>query len=76
MPRRGELRPIDPANLAARPEIARSLTEARVAAGVTQRELAARVGIHPMYLSQIETGESKPSAAMAAKIVDALTWTE
>lgn len=34
---------------------------ARLKAGIRQYELAARLGIHPSHLSEIETGRRKPS---------------
>lgn len=40
--------------------------------GLTQKQLAEAVGIHPMYLSQIETGRRTGSARTLAAIAAAL----
>lgn len=46
----------------------RNLTTARLAAGMTQRQLASRVGIALAMLSRIENGNSDPGL----RLVDAL----
>jgi transcriptional regulator with XRE-family HTH domain len=48
--------------------LGRNLTAARVAAGMTQRQLASRVGIALAMLSRIENGHSDPGL----RLVDAL----
>ena len=40
--------------------------------GMTQGELAAAAGIHPVYLSQIETGKRSGSTKTLAAIAEAL----
>ena len=40
--------------------------------GMTQGELAAAAGVHPVYLSQIETGKRTGSAKTLAAIAEAL----
>ncbi len=44
----------------------------RVHRGMTQGALAAAAGIHPVYLSQIETGKRTGSARTLAAIAEAL----
>ncbi len=48
--------------------LGRNLTAARVAAGLTQQQLASRVGIALSMLSQIESGRSDPDL----RLVDTL----
>ena len=52
----------------ARTTIARSIIRDRVAAGLTQRELARRAGIRVETLCRIETGRHSPSVATIEKI--------
>ena len=53
-------------------EVGRRLREARARGGLSQRELATRVGLSPSAVSQIETGASQPSVrtlwALAAEL--------
>lgn len=46
--------------------------ERRVAAGLTQEELAERGGLHWTYVSQIETGKRNPSFNVLRRIGKAL----
>lgn len=48
------------------------IAEKRRARGMTQQELAERVGIESVTLSRMETGVSLPSIARLADIADAL----
>lgn len=41
----------------------RAITERRERLGMAQKELAARIGVHPSYLSRIEGGTEKPGMA-------------
>lgn len=45
---------------------------ARLKVGIKQFELAARLGIGPSQLSQIETGRQKPSPELAKQIEEIL----
>ena len=40
--------------------------------GLTQKQLAQKVGIHPVYVSQIETGKRTGSAKTLARIAEVL----
>lgn len=40
--------------------------------GLTQEELAAKVGVHPTYIGKIESGKSNPSAVLLFKLSRAL----
>jgi transcriptional regulator with XRE-family HTH domain len=48
------------------------LREERKRQGISQRELAARLGLSPSLISQIETGRSKPSVSTLYAIVTEL----
>ena len=61
-----------PAVAYARASIARGIIRDRVAAGLSQKELARRAGIRVETLCRIETGKHTPSAATIAKIDGAL----
>jgi DNA-binding XRE family transcriptional regulator len=56
----------------ARASIARDLIKDRVAAGLSQRELAKRAGVRVETLCRIETGRHTPSVATITKIDNAL----
>jgi transcriptional regulator with XRE-family HTH domain len=60
----GEPEPLD--------EIGDRLREERVRAGISQRELARRLGLSPSLISQLESGQSKPSVATLYAIVTEL----
>ncbi|MGH2663563.1 MAG: helix-turn-helix domain-containing protein [Actinomycetota bacterium] len=53
-------------------DIAERLRDERVRQGVSQRELAKRVGLSASLISQIETGRSKPSVSTLYAIVTEL----
>ena len=68
----GEERPLSPDEMAgfyARPGFLRGL---RLAAGLTQAELAARAGIAQSFLSEIESGRRSASAEKVRRIARAL----
>jgi transcriptional regulator with XRE-family HTH domain len=48
------------------------LAEERVRAGISQRELARRLGLSPSMISQLESGHSKPSVGTLYAIVTEL----
>lgn len=50
--------------------LAMRLRLARVARGLKQYWVADRVGIHPVYLSRIETGKQSPSLRTLVKLSD------
>lgn len=51
--------------------VAETLREARLRAGLTQEELAARSGVAQPNIGAYETGRRKPSAAMVRRIMTA-----
>ncbi len=53
--------------------LAEYLRTAREQAGISQRQLASRVGIHHSYLARLESGETaNPAAELLQKIADVL----
>lgn len=52
--------------------ISNGIREARIAAGLTQAELAGRSGLTQSHISRLENGEHSPSHATVKKIADAL----
>lgn len=52
-------------------DIARELRDARVAAGLTQYDLAARIGTSQATLSAYERGRKQPTIATARRILQA-----
>jgi transcriptional regulator with XRE-family HTH domain len=55
------------------PTLAEYLRTAREQAGISQRQLAGRVGIHHSYLARLESGETaNPAAELLQKIADTL----
>jgi transcriptional regulator with XRE-family HTH domain len=52
--------------------IGERLREERTRQGISQRELASRLGLSPSLISQIETGRSKPSVSTLYSIVTEL----
>ena len=46
--------------------------EARKRAGITQQELAEKVGTRKSYISRIETGSVEPSAGLFLNIINSL----
>jgi transcriptional regulator with XRE-family HTH domain len=55
--------------------VGESLRARRLAAGKTLVETAARAGISPQYLSEIERGLKEPSSEMIAAVLGALGTT-
>ena len=53
-------------------QLKNKLKEIRLLRGMTQRELAEKLGIEQSTISLYETGERMPNAAMAAKIASTL----
>ena len=56
----------------ARASLARKIIRERVAAGLSQRELARRAGVRPETLCRIETGKHTPTVPTIDKIDQAL----
>ncbi len=56
----------------ARASLARKIIRERVAAGLSQRELARRAGVRPETLCRIETGKHTPTVPTIDKIDRAL----
>ena len=56
----------------AEPEFATTLKEARSAAGLTQAELAERVGVSRKTINTVENGVFIPSTLLALKLAKAL----
>jgi transcriptional regulator with XRE-family HTH domain len=56
-------------------EFRRALIAARLAAGLTQAELAARVGTKQPAIARLETGTSEPSLGMLKRLAKALDVT-
>ena len=48
------------------------LKEHRQAHGLTQRDLAARVGVKASHVAYLETGQRKPSLALLGRLADSL----
>ena len=54
------------------PELARAIRRARAERGISQEELAHRAGIHPTWISHLESGRNNPSWASVKRICRAL----
>ena len=52
-------------------EIVRQIIHARIKAGLTQKELAERIGTRQSNVSRIENGNSNPSIAILKRIAEA-----
>ncbi|MFC1551723.1 helix-turn-helix domain-containing protein [Candidatus Latescibacterota bacterium] len=52
-------------------EVVRQIIRARIAAGLTQKELAERIGTQQSNVSRIESGNSNPSMAVLKRIAEA-----
>jgi DNA-binding XRE family transcriptional regulator len=52
----------------ARADIAREVVRRRIAAGLTQQELAKRVGVRPETISRLEAGKHLPRTETIARI--------
>ena len=50
----------------------KNLKRYRKDAGLTQEQLAEKIGIHPTYVGKLEIGKSNPSTIMLFKITRAL----
>lgn len=50
----------------------RALRAVRAAKGLSQKDLAARAGYNPSYISHLESGARRPSATAISKIAEAL----
>jgi len=48
------------------------LKNTRTALGMTQRQLAARVGIKPSYVAYLETGQRRPSLKLLGRLAEVL----
>lgn len=46
-----------------------TIKEARIAAGMTQKELAEAAGMHPRAIQKLESGEYKPENTTARNLV-------
>jgi transcriptional regulator with XRE-family HTH domain len=53
-------------------EFGQRLREARIAAGLTQQELASRIGMQPSHLSEIESGQQNVTMRSMAALAHAL----
>jgi len=51
------------------------LSEKRIAAGLTQRQLAQMLNLHYQAIQRWERGENSPSVEIALRIADALNTT-
>ena len=69
------LRPVRTPEPLWRELVGESLRARRLAAGRTLAETAARAGISPQYLSEIERGLKEPSSEMIAAVLGALGTT-
>jgi len=56
----------------AKTDIAIMLLKARENAGLTQGELAAKLGVRQPYIDRLESGEANPTLSAVWKILDAL----
>lgn len=52
-------------------EFVRQIIRARIAAGLTQKDLAEKIGTRQSNVSRIESGNSNPSIAMLKRIAKA-----
>jgi len=68
-------RPRSAAAQQARESVAANLRRLRKARGLTQAELAARLGIEPRHQQMLEAGESAPSFDLLVNVADVLEVT-
>jgi transcriptional regulator with XRE-family HTH domain len=55
------------------PQLGKRLSRARKRAGLTQQALADRVGVHRVYIAQLETGDrTAPSLPLLERLAKAL----
>jgi predicted transcriptional regulator len=59
-------------NLKPRYQLISQLIEARVKKGMTQKELASRIGTKQSAIARLESGVSNPSVAFLEKVTSAL----
>lgn len=52
--------------------VGRALASARIAAKLSQEQLAHQAGLHPTYISQVERGRKSPTIRAFAAIASAL----
>jgi transcriptional regulator with XRE-family HTH domain len=52
--------------------LGRAIREARLARGLSQEELAHRSGLHPTWISHLESGRKNPSWANVRKLCAAM----
>lgn len=52
--------------------ISENVRDARIRAGMTQEQLAERVGVSHVWIGKIENGYRVPNAILAVKIAEAL----
>ena len=53
-------------------KLASSIIERRLAKGLSQRQLASRIGSKQPVISRLESGESKPTLSLLKRVADAL----
>ncbi len=63
---------------ASRPDLAAVVRTLRSERGLTQEEVGARAGLHPVHISMIESGKRVPGIRTFDRLLSALgvTWTE
>lgn len=71
MRRKGDLLPLDVIEYANH-SIGRTLRARRVAAGLSQREVARRARIQPAVLCRLERGSGNPTVATIEKVMKAI----
>lgn len=53
-------------------QLARTIIRQRLAKGLSQRQLANRIGTKQPVISRLESGESKPTLSLLKRVADAL----
>ncbi len=53
-------------------QLASSIIERRLARGLSQRQLANRIGTKQPVISRLESGDSKPTLSLLKRVADAL----
>ncbi|MCB9826716.1 helix-turn-helix transcriptional regulator [Candidatus Nomurabacteria bacterium] len=53
-------------------QFGKNIRKARTAAGMTQKQVAEKAGLHVNYIARIERGEENPSYEAIEKIIKAL----
>lgn len=53
-------------------QFGKNIKKARAAAGMTQKQVAEKAGLHVNYIARIERGEENPSYEAIEKIIKAL----